>query len=135
MRLFLSYSRDDKAYVYELWRALRDRAHHDAWIDQRIVPAQDWWETILKNIETCETFIYLMTPKSVESIYCRAELTYALALNKPILPIMIKPCDYPQDLKTRRIQYSTVNDGDSLGDVLFVISQALGEIREIGRAA
>lgn len=71
----------------------------------------------------------LLTPKSVESIYCRAEVAYALALNKPVLPLILKSCDYPPDLKSRRIQYHQVTETDSLGDVLFVIAQALGEIR------
>jgi hypothetical protein len=51
-----------------------DRTHHDTWIDQRIVPAQDWWHTIPENIENCELFIYVMTPKSVESIYNRSKV-------------------------------------------------------------
>lgn len=129
MKLFISYSRDDKAWVYELWRALRDRAHHDAWIDQRLIPAQDWWESILHNIETAECCIYVMTPKSVESIYCAAEVEYALALNKPIIPLMLKSCDTPTEIRKRRIQYSTISDSDSLGDVLFTVTQALSEIR------
>lgn len=129
MKLFISYSRDDKAWVYELWRALRDRTYHNAWIDQQLVPAQDWWETILQNIENCECCIYVMTPKAVESIYCAAELNYALALNKPVIPLMLKSCDIPGEIKKRRIQYSTISDGDSLGDVLFVIERALSEVR------
>ncbi|MCA0456405.1 MAG: SUMF1/EgtB/PvdO family nonheme iron enzyme [Chloroflexi bacterium] len=128
-KLFISYSRDDKAWVYELWRGLRDRAHHDAWIDQRLMPAQDWWEGILQNIETCECFIYIMSPKCVESIYCTAELNYALALNKPIVPLMLKQCDTPQSLKSRRIQYAIVRDDMSLGDTLFTVERALGDVR------
>jgi formylglycine-generating enzyme required for sulfatase activity len=129
MKLFISYSRDDKAWVFELWRALRDRAHHDAWLDQCVVPAQDWWETILENLEACEAFIYVLTPKSAESIFCRAEVEYALALNKPILPLLLKPCDYPQSLKKQRIQYHSITDDSNLSDVLFVVTQGLSEIR------
>ncbi|MBX3063711.1 MAG: SUMF1/EgtB/PvdO family nonheme iron enzyme [Anaerolineae bacterium] len=127
MKLFISYSREDKSWVYELWRALRDRAHHDVWIDQWIVPAQDWWATILQNIEVCECFLYVMTPQSVESIYCRAELAYALALNKPILPLLLKDTELPADLK--RIQFLTVTNESNWGDVLFVIASALAEVR------
>jgi formylglycine-generating enzyme required for sulfatase activity len=130
MKLFISYSRDDKAWVYELWRDLRDRAFHDAWIDQRLVPAQDWWETILQNIETCECCIYVMTPQSVASIYCRAEIDYAVALNKPILPLMLKTCDYPDNLRKMHLQYQVIKDEMNLGDVLFIIERAMGEIRE-----
>ncbi len=79
MKLFISYSRDDKAWVYELWRALRDEANHDAWIDRRLVPAQDWWNTVLDSIEACECILYVISPKSAESIYCRTKLSYALA--------------------------------------------------------
>lgn len=131
MRLFISYSHDDKAWVFELWRALRDRAHHDAWIDQRIVPAQDWWDTILNNIERAEVVIYVMSPKSVESIYCLAEIGYALALNKPIIPLMLKVCDSPGDLKRRRIQYQMLQDHMSIGDVLFTVTNALLPINEL----
>lgn len=127
MRLFISYSHDDKAWVYELWRALRDRGHHDAWIDQRIIPAQDWWDSILTHIEQAECVIYVMTPKSVESIYCLAETKYALALNKPVLPLMLKPCDCPAAL--RRIQYEMIDDGMGLGDILFTVERGVGEIR------
>ncbi|MCW5849729.1 MAG: SUMF1/EgtB/PvdO family nonheme iron enzyme [Anaerolineae bacterium] len=129
MKLFLSYSRDDKAWVYELWRALRDEAQHDAWIDRRLVPAQDWWGTILDNIEACECFIYVMTPLSVASIYCRAELEYALALNKPVLPLMLKPCDYPPSLSQRRVQYQVISDDMHMDRVLFRTGQGLTEIR------
>jgi len=80
-KLFISYSHDDGDWTGDLWRALRDEMDYDAWIDQRIVPATDWWATVLENIETCDCFIYVMTPKAIESIYCQAEVAYALALN------------------------------------------------------
>ncbi|HEX2622408.1 MAG TPA: toll/interleukin-1 receptor domain-containing protein, partial [Phototrophicaceae bacterium] len=130
MKLFISYSRDDKAWVYELWRALRDEGHHDTWIDRQIVPASDWWTSILENIETRECFVYVMSPKSVESIYCTAELDYALGLNKPILPLMLKSATYPDKLKEKRIQYETFTDESSMDRILFRFEKAIGHIRE-----
>jgi hypothetical protein len=128
MKLFISYSRDDKAWVYEFWRVLGDKANHDAWIDRRLVPAQDWWHTILDNIEGCDCFIYVLSPKSVESIYCQAELKYALALNKPILPVMLKKCDYPSELS--QIQHLTIYDDMSLEYVLFMVVMGLHNIEK-----
>jgi len=90
MKLFISSSRDDSAWTYEFWRTLREETSHHIWIDQRIVPASDWWRSILDEIEHCDCFMMVMSPKSVESIYCLAELNYAVALNKPILPLMLK---------------------------------------------
>ncbi|MBK8022728.1 MAG: toll/interleukin-1 receptor domain-containing protein [Chloroflexi bacterium] len=127
MKLFVSYSRDDAAWVYELWRALRDE-NHDAWIDKFIKAAADWWETILQQIEAADGVIYIMTSRSVESVYCRAEIDFALALNKPILPLMLKPCDYPPVLDRRRVQFQRIADL-SLDRVLFKIEQGLGDIR------
>lgn len=129
MKLFISYSRDDGAWVYELWRKLRDEEHHDAWIDRHIISASDWWISILENIEEAQCFVYVMTPQSVASIYCTAEMEYALALNKPILPLMLKTVTYPSVLSKRRIQYETINNDMSLDKVLLKMEKALGEIR------
>jgi len=134
MKLFLSYSRDDKAWVYELWRSLRDRLRYDPWIDLDIKGASNWWESILEAIEEAECVIYIMTPKSTESIFCRAEITYALALNKPILPLMLKTAPYLPELNARHIQYETIIDQMALSDVLLTISNNMMDIvRDIDR--
>src|SRR5205823_9072955 len=103
----------------------RKEGQHDVWIDHQLVPGSNWWENILENIESCEAFIYVMTPKSVTSIYCLAELSYAMALNKPILPLMLKSSDYPPLLN--RIQYRTV--GDNLQATIFSVERDLAKIR------
>jgi hypothetical protein len=109
-RLFISYSRDDRAWVTELWRALRDATSLEPWIDQKIIPATDWWESILSEIEKCELFVIVLTPKSVQSVYCQTELDYALALNKPVIPLILKTSVYPKQLAKRHIQYMNVAD-------------------------
>lgn len=103
MRLFISYSHDDKSWVEELHRELRE--DHDPWLDKQISGASDWWNTILDEIDECDCFIYILTPKSAESPYCQEEMKYAKALNKPILPLMLKNCSYPDVLDQHRIQY------------------------------
>jgi formylglycine-generating enzyme required for sulfatase activity len=129
MKLFISYSHDDKAWLLDFWRAMRDEGQHDAWIDQQVEPTQDWWETILLNIEDCQCLIYVLSPQSVESIYCTAQMNYALALNKPVLPLMLKPCDYPPQLTERGIQYQTLSEDMSLDKVLYRTEKGLTEIR------
>lgn len=125
MKLFISYSRDDKNYVYELAQKLRDDGQHDVWIDRRLVGADLWWNTILNEIETCECFVTVLTPKCVSSIYCTAELNYALALNKPILPLVLKSCDSPDTLKA--IQFTDISSM-SLGDALYRTDKAISRI-------
>jgi hypothetical protein len=126
MKLFISYSRDDKQYVYELADALKEETQHDVWIDRRLVGADRWWETILDEIEECECFIAILTPRCVTSIFCTAELDYALALGKPVLPLLMKQCPLiPDNLKP--IQYIDIGNL-SLDRTLVRATQALGRI-------
>ncbi len=126
MKLFISYSRDDKQYVYELADRLRDDGNHAVWIDKAaLVGGDSWWETILKGIEDCECVIVILTPRALGSIYCDAELRYAQALNKPILPLMLKPVEIPDHLST--IQAENVSD-ISLERTYGKSERALGQI-------
>ncbi len=127
MKLFISYSRDDKAWVYNLRDALRTEGDHDVWLDRSLVVGLDWWQTILEHIEASECFVYVLTPKAVESIYCRAELEYALVLNKPVLPLMLKPCEYP--LALRHIQIQSIGDDMSMDKVLLRVERGLHAVQ------
>ena len=63
MKLFISYSRDDKQWVYEFARRLSKlRARHDVWFDQDLHVSQKWWDEILNQIERCEVTIVILTP-------------------------------------------------------------------------
>src|SRR4051812_23877304 len=103
MKIFISYSRDDKQYVYEFAEALADETQHDVWIDRRLVGADRWWDTIVDQIEASDCFVVILTPRCISSIFCQAEINYALKLRKPLLPLMMKPCELPPSLE--EIQY------------------------------
>ena len=50
MKLFISYSRDDKSYVNELVDRLRDEGHV-VWLDKsNLVGGELWWDAILKSL-------------------------------------------------------------------------------------
>jgi formylglycine-generating enzyme required for sulfatase activity len=128
MQLFISYSRDDSAWTYEFWRALRDNTNHPVWIDQRILPAADWWRSILDAVDDCDCFVMVLTPKSVESIYCLAELGYALARGKPVLPLMLKPCQFPAELTANRVQYQDITGSPPMDKILVKTLQGLNAV-------
>ncbi|MBL8156773.1 MAG: SUMF1/EgtB/PvdO family nonheme iron enzyme [Anaerolineae bacterium] len=102
-RFFVSYSRsvkDDVGKVVELLRS----SGHEAWWDGDIPIMADWWATILKRIEWCEVFIFVVSEKSVQSAYCLAELKYASDRQRPILPFIIGDASglaLPSDLPPR----------------------------------
>lgn len=125
MKLFISYSRDDKNFIFELAKKLNEEVQYDVWIDRNLKGAELWWETILNSIEACNCFVIILTPKSVESIYCGAELNYALALGKPILPLMLKRSTLPKGIEA--IHYIDIEDL-SLTEVLLKCSVALRSV-------
>lgn len=87
-KFFVSYSRSVKDEVQKVVDLLR-ASGHEVWWDGDIPIMADWWATILKNIEWCDTFIFVTSEKSVVSPYCIAELKYANDRQRPILPFIL----------------------------------------------
>ena len=86
MKIFVSYARVDKPYCVRIIETLHA---HDVWYDQRLYAGQDWWKEILRRLDWCEAFIYLLSPDSVASLYCRRELEIARKLKRKIIPALI----------------------------------------------
>ncbi len=126
MKLFISYSRDDKLYVYELADRLRDDGAHTIWIDKSaLVGGDSWWEAICKGVENAECVIAVLSPRALGSIFCDAELRYAQALGKPILPLMLKTVDIPKHLS--HVQAENISE-ISLERAYGRCERALGQI-------
>ncbi len=92
MGLFLSYSSHDRAAIEPLTTALR-RARQQIWLDEDLGGGEAWWNEILEQIRSCEVFIVALSNHALESKPCQAELRYAKALERPILPVRIGPVD------------------------------------------
>lgn len=86
MRIFVSYARVDKPYCIRIIETLHA---HDVWYDQRLYAGQDWWKEILRRLDWCDLFIYLLSPDSVASLYCRRELEIARRMNRDVIPALI----------------------------------------------
>ena len=87
MRLFISYARVDKPYCKQIIDLLD---MHDVWYDQRLHIGQKWWDQITFRLNWCDGFLYLLSPDSVASEYCRNELSIAISMNKKIFPVLIQ---------------------------------------------
>lgn len=88
MGLFVSYSSQDRSLIEPLTTALR-RARQQVWFDEDLGGGDAWWNEILEQIRSCEVFIVALSNRSLESKPCQAELRYAQALQRPILPVRI----------------------------------------------
>jgi hypothetical protein len=123
-RLYISYSRADKAFVTRLATFLY-RAYDEVWFDEHRYGGDIWWDDLLWNLKACDIFIYLLSPQSVEATYCRAEYAEALRLRKQILPVVIRDdAPVPADMEALPV----VNmvgpfDASSVGELLAALKQ------------
>ncbi len=123
---FVSYSREDHAAAERLRAALN--AHGKAvWLDaEDIVAGENWSVRITRAIEACNAFMFVLSPASVRSEYCRQELDQAVALKKLIVPIyykLVKREILPSSLRDR--EWVVIREDDSFEPGLRRLIQAL----------
>ena len=121
MKLFVSYARVDKPYCVRIIETLHA---HDVWYDQRLYAGQDWWKEILRRLDWCEVFVYLLSPDSVASLYCRRELEIALRLKRDIIPVLINgDTVLPENMK--EWQYVDLRDSLTVENVSQLLNAIL----------
>jgi len=90
---FISYSRKDIAFAKIVNETL-ESSELETWIDwQDIPPSADWFAEIEEAIEQADTFIFIISPTSVESEVCSREIAHAEKNNKRLIPIVIDDID------------------------------------------
>lgn len=92
MPLFISYSSQDRSTVDALTNALR-RGQQQVWFDQELGGGESWWAKILEQVRSCDVFIVALSTNWLQSKPSQAELRYAQALGRPILPVQIGDID------------------------------------------
>ena len=86
--VFISYAREEKEFVRTLHEALAQQ-NRDTWVDWQDIPlTADWLKEIYAGIEAADTFVFIISPDSVQSPTCASEISRAVALNKRIAPIV-----------------------------------------------
>ena len=93
--IFISYGRRHSAAFAQ---KLHDRLNSNGkkvWFDKNNIPlAVDFQEQIDEGIERSDNFIFIISPHSVKSEYCKKEIDLALKHGKRIIPILhIEPVD------------------------------------------
>src|SRR5690606_25435774 len=85
---FISYSRRDTTFVRRLDEALK-KHNREVWVDWEDIPlTADWWEEIKAGIEGANTFIFIITPDSIQSEICYDEIQHAINNNKRMIPVL-----------------------------------------------
>jgi glycine cleavage system H lipoate-binding protein len=105
--VFISYSRQDRAYVEMLATALSKRGL-SAWYDVGIEGGDSWWRKIAQKIEGCAAFVVVMTPEAEASSWVERELLLAERDAKPIIPLLLDGREFGMLIN---VQFYDVRDG------------------------
>jgi hypothetical protein len=87
--IFISYSHKDTTYAHGLADHLRNMGF-DIWMDERLDYGSQWPLEIQRQLDACEAFILIMTPRSFASDWVQSELQRAKRKLKPIFPLLLE---------------------------------------------
>jgi WD40 repeat protein len=88
LEVFVSYSRTDSDFARKLNDALQTQGK-TTWFDQEsIASGSDFQQEIYRGIENAENFLFILSPRSINSPYCADEVEYAVKLNKRMITIL-----------------------------------------------
>lgn len=96
--VFVCYAHLDSALVYPEILQLQTLGFR-IWYDDGISPGSEWSEAIAQAIETCQVFLYYITPNAVASEHCRREVNFALEQSCSMLAVHLTETNVPSALK------------------------------------
>ena len=115
LEVFISYSRADGDFARQLNEALLLQGK-STWFDQEsIASGTDFQQEIYSGIANCDNFLFIISPDSINSPYCKDEVEYAKNLNKRFVTILHRPVSpaslHPELAKVQWLDFNQ-NGGD-----------------------
>jgi len=95
--VFLSYSSLDWRFANKVAELLRRHGMAVWFSHSNIFGAQPWHDQIGDALRRCDWFVILLSPNSINSVWVRRELMFALKqkqYNDRIVPVLCTICDY-----------------------------------------
>ncbi len=102
MQVFICYARADIQFASQLVENLAD---YDltVWMDMRSIPHGSNWDIeVQKGLDGSDLMLVLLTPSSAASQNVADEWSYFIEKNKPIVPLLVEPCEVPFRLSRRQ---------------------------------
>ncbi len=124
--LFISYSRQDQAFVRRLYDALTARKHN-VFVDWESIPASaEWMREIQDAIVKSDAILFILSPDFAASQTCRTELALAEQNKKRLIPIVyhdVAPQDIPETLA--KLNWIFMRDSDDFENALATVETAV----------
>jgi hypothetical protein len=103
--IFISYSRTDGDFARWLNEELQLNGR-TTWFDQECIPAgSDFGKEIKNGIETSDNFLFVLSPASISSPYCKDEVLHALSMGKRIILVRFQAVKEMPDYFPSHIQW------------------------------
>ncbi|MEQ8673153.1 MAG: SUMF1/EgtB/PvdO family nonheme iron enzyme [Aggregatilineales bacterium] len=98
-KLFVSYSHANTSQVAPLAQRLSREQYYDVWVDYDSIPGgSKWREEIAIGVQGAHVVLFMMTPESCASDFCKAEIEHALKHDKKIIPVRLNSKTAPEIL-------------------------------------
>jgi len=118
--LFVSYSHEEKAEVYDIIGKLHDKAKFRFWFDAGMETGNDFRQELYDRIVNSEAILLFVSKTSMASRFCGMEIIVAYQHGKRIFPIFLDKDEgsyeeiVPPPLKIvlEQLQYVNSNDPD-----------------------
>ncbi len=111
--IFISYSSSDRVAIVDRLADDLNTAGFKVWVDNLdaryggIVVGEDWKQSLANAINAAGAVVFVITPDSVQSAWCAAEIKRALESRKPLVPIMVRPLK----TETEKAAFGALNIG------------------------
>lgn len=107
--IFISYSRKD----FDKVKAIKDEIDRelgiDCWMDiTGIESGQQFEDVIIKAINGHDTFLFMLSPNSMNSVWALDELDFAQMKGKRVVLLFIEPCQMTDKFYFRYHKYDTI---------------------------
>ncbi len=90
-RVFLSHAQGDHAFADRVARLLAAGGRIQLLMDSALSPAEGWSERLRRELEECDVFLVIGSPRAATSDRVLQELGGAWALDKPI--VVVSPAE------------------------------------------
>jgi len=101
-QIFMSYAQGDEAFAVRLTDDL-NRTGANVWLDIRNArPGRHWARSIEQALSESNMMIVVLSPAALKEPHVSVEWQAYLEAYRPVIPVLVRPCDPPGPLRTRR---------------------------------
>jgi tetratricopeptide (TPR) repeat protein len=121
--VFISYAREELKFVGQLRGGL-EATGLQVWVDlEGVYGGEEFWPVICKAIDAAAAVVYVISPNSAASPYCRREVERAIAASKRIVPVCRQEVDaalLPPEVASRQWIFFRSDDEAKAADAALV---------------